>query len=117
MSWYLTIRLDERYSQFTDTARLLEVLRGLFELEQTGDMTFGSVEPWVSVRLLVCDSSGNYSYMQPSPPFVSQVNMVELVCAYTADPAWCERLALHIAGVLAWEGVEDSEERRLSSPS
>ena len=115
MSWYLTIRGASDYSRFAATAALVEFLASMPELRQTGPIAFGPAngQPWVSVILAACDSAGNYGSVEVQPP---QVNVVELVCSYSGDPAWYDALASRIAGFLGWSAFEDHEGRKVWSP-
>ncbi len=114
VSWYLTVCSDERYTAFTDTSRALELLSGFSELRPTGAMSFSSVQPWVSVQLHACDSSGNYA---SDGSFIARINLVELVCSYDAGPDWCERLAARIADALGWKVFENDDQRQIHPPA
>src|SRR5689334_14073920 len=87
MSWYLTIRSDPDYSRFAATAPLVEFLAAMPELRQTGPVAFeaASGEPWLAVILAACSPAGNYA---SDGAFLPRVNVVELVCSYSDDPAW-----------------------------
>jgi hypothetical protein len=109
----LTIASDAQYTGFTDTARLFKFLATLPELNQTGPFSFGSSEPWVSVVVAACDSRGNYAH---NGEFIPQVNVVELICAYTAPTEWCEALAVRIADALGWKVFGHDEGRQIHPP-
>jgi hypothetical protein len=108
VSWYITIRSDAGYSRFAATAPLIEFLAAMPELRQTGPVAFEAAEgrPWVCVILAHCDPNGNYC---TDGAFHPQVNVVELVCSYSGDPAWYDALAGRIAGYLGWLAFEDHE--------
>lgn len=108
MSWYLTIRSDDRYSKFAEAASLIEFLGTIPELRQTDPNSFGSVEgkPWVQIMMTACDSKGNYGN---NGEFLPQINVVELVCSHTGNPGWYGDLAARIAKFLGWSAIEDHE--------
>ena len=113
MSWYLTIRGANDYSRFAATAPLIGFLTAMPELRQTGPVAFQAADgqPWVAVILAVCSPAGNYA---TDGEFLPRVNVVELVCSYSGDPAWYEALAGQVAGFLGWAAFED--ERRVWPP-
>lgn len=112
MSWYLTIRGAPDYSRFAATAPLVKFLAAMPELSQTGPVAFQAShgKPWVDVILAACDSTGNYA---SDGALLPRVNVVELVCSYTGDPAWYDSLAGRIAGFLDWSAFEDHEDRQV----
>jgi hypothetical protein len=111
MSWYLTIRPDPRYSRSTATGPLVEHLRIVPGLVQTGPLEFrnGPGAPWVCIVLAMADEGGNYAIGGESP---STVNVVELVCG-DRDEQWYESIAGRIASILGWEAVEEHSERTI----
>lgn len=116
MSWYLIIRGDPDYSRFTATAPLVEFIAAMPEVRQTGPVTFEAAagQPWVAIVLAVCDPTGNYA---SDGVFLPRVNMVELVCSGSGDPAWYDTLAGRIADFLGWSAFEDHEERQVWPPA
>ena len=116
MSWYLTIRGAPDYSRFAATAPLVEFLAAMPELRQTGPVEFQAADgqPWVAVMMAACDPAGNYASGGASLP---RVNVVELVCSYSGDPAWYDALAGRIVGFLGWSAFEDHEGRQVSPPA
>ena len=112
MSWYLTIRADPEYSRFEASTRLLEFFCALPELRQTAPVAFESVPgvPWVVVFLAAYDSHGSYT---TDGSLIPQVNVVELICSSSGDPAWFETLAGRIAALLSWAAFEDHEDRHV----
>lgn len=112
MSWYLTIRSDAEYSRSVETAALVELLATLPELRQTGPVAFASAPgaPWVAVTLAACRPDGGYA---SDGSFLPRVNVVELVCSSSGDPAWYESLAGRIAAFLGWSAFEDAENRQV----
>lgn len=112
MSWYLTIRSDDRYSKFAETASLIAFLGAIPELRQTNPNSFGSVEgkPWVQIMMAVCDSKGNYGN---NGECLLQINVVELVCSHSGNPDWYDGLAARIAKFLGWSAIEDHEGRQV----
>jgi hypothetical protein len=115
VSWYLTIRGAPDYSRFAAAAPLLEFLAAMPELSQTGPVAFQASDgqPWVAVMMAVCDSTGNYA---SDGAFLPRVNVVQLVCSYSGDPAWYDALAGRIAGFLGWSAFDDHEERQVWPP-
>lgn len=116
MSWYLTIRSDDRYSAYAATAPLVEFLTAMAELRQTGPIAFQAADgqPWVAVMMAACSPAGGYA---TDGEFLPRVNVVELVCSYSGDPAWYDALAGRIAAFLGWSAFEDHAERRVWPPS
>jgi hypothetical protein len=116
VSWYLTIRGAPDYSRFAATAPLVEFLAAQPELRQTGPVAFQAAEgrPWVAVMMAACDPAGNYA---TDGALLPRVNVVELVCSYSGDPAWYEGLAGRIAGFLGWAAFEDHEGRQVWPPA
>jgi hypothetical protein len=116
VSWYLTIRSDGRYSRYAATAPLVEFLAAMPELRQTGVVAFEAAagQPWVAVVLATCNPAGNYA---SDGAFVPAVNVVELVCSDSDDPAWYEALAGRIAGFLGWTACNDHEQRQVWPPA
>lgn len=112
MSWYLTVRFDQGYSEFAKTAPLVQFLAAMPELRQTGPVAFESTtgQPWVAVILATCSPTGSYA---TSGAPVSAVNVVELVCSAYGDPAWYEALAGRIAAFLGWSVFDDQELRQV----
>lgn len=112
MSWYLTIRGDSDYSRYTATAPLVEFLSAIPELRQVDPVTFETVngQPWACIVLAMCDRNGSYA---SHGAFVPQINVVEIVCSYSYDPAWYDTLASRIAELLSWSAFEDHSERQV----
>lgn len=110
MTWYVTIRSDARYSEYADTASLVEFLNSMPMLRQTAPNEFAAADgqPWVAVTLAACRPDGNYSC---NGTFNPQINVVELVCSDSHDPAWYNALATQMANFLGWSAVEDREVR------
>lgn len=115
VAWYLTIRSDARYSSFATTAPLFEFLAAVPELRQTGPVEFQSADgqPRVAVMMAACSQEGNYA---TDGQFHRRVNVVELVCSYSGDPAWYDALAGRIAAFLGWSAFEDHAERQVWPP-
>ncbi len=115
VSWYLTIRGALDYSRFAATAPLVEFLAAMPELRRTGPAAFEGAagQPWVSVILAACSPEGNYASDGAPLP---RVNVVELVCSYSGDPAWYDALAGRIAGFLGWSAFENHEARQVWPP-
>jgi hypothetical protein len=116
MSWYLTIRGSPDYSRYAATASLVEFLGAQTELRQNGPISFQAADgqPWVMVTMAECDAAGSYS---SDGAFLPRVNVVELVCSYSVDPAWYDALAARIAAFLGWAAFEDHEERQVWPPT
>lgn len=116
MSWYLIIRGAPDYSRFAATGALVEYLAAMPELRQTGPQSFQAADgqPWVAVMMAACSPEGNYA---SDGSHLSRVNVVELVCPYSGDPAWYDALAGRIAGFLGWSAFEDHEERQVWPPA
>jgi hypothetical protein len=114
MAWYLTIRADSHYSRTAASEPLIEYLRTLPELAQTGSMEFRDApgEPWVCL-VLAMSRNGGYAV---SGELLPVVNVVELVCS-DGDEDWYESLAARIAAFLDWEAVEESGDRIIRSAS
>lgn len=112
MTWYVTIRSDSSYSQYADTAPLLEFLNSIPVLRPTSPDEFAAADgqPWVAVILAACRPDGNYNC---NGTFNPRINVVELVCSHSHDPAWYNALATQIAEFLGWSAFEDHEERLL----
>jgi hypothetical protein len=112
MSWYITIRSDDNYSNSIETTKLITSLSSLPELQQTSPMTFGnSIElPWIQIILAKCNDLGGYNY---DGNYIPIVNVVELICSDYEQADWYEYLAIQIAGFLNWEAWEDHEERQI----
>lgn len=115
VSWYLTIRGAPDYSRFTATAPLVEFLAAMPELRQAGPTAFEGAagQPWVSVILAACSPEGSYASDGAPLP---RINVVELVCSYSEDPAWYGALAGRVAGLLGWSAFEDHEARQVWPP-
>jgi hypothetical protein len=116
VSWYLTICSDACFSRFAATAPLVDFLAAMPELRQTGPVAFESAPgfPWVAVILAACNPAGNYAC---DGTFLPQVNIVELICSYSGDPAWYDALAGRIARFLGWSAFEDHEARLVWPPA
>jgi hypothetical protein len=108
----LTIRSDARYSAFAATAPLVEFLSAMPELRQTGPVAFEAADghPWVAVIMAAGSPEGNYA---SDGAFLPRVNVVELVCSHSGDPAWYDALAGRIAGFLGWSAFENHEGRQV----
>ncbi len=115
MSWYLTIRGAPDYSRFAATAPLVEFLTAMPELRQTGPVAFQAADgqPWVAIMMAACDPAGSYA---SDGAFLPRVNVVELVCSYSGDPAWYDALAGRIAGFLGWSAFEGHDGRQVWPP-
>lgn len=114
MTWYLTIRSDEDYSQYVATASLVEFLTSLSELQATGPATFRTTSgwPWMQLILAKC-GPGSIGYQvrdDIAPPWI---NIVELVCTDYNVPDWYDRLAGRIAAHLGWSAHEDHAGRQV----
>ncbi|QEL16938.1 hypothetical protein [Limnoglobus roseus] len=105
MSWYLTIRGGPDYSRFAATAPLVEFLAAMPELRQTGPRDFQAADgqPWVVVIMAACNPAGGYAI---DGEFLPRINVVELVCSDSGDPAWYDALAGRIAEFLEWSAFE-----------
>lgn len=112
MSWYLTIRSDSEYSQFTASTPLVEFLKAVPELRQTDPVSFESAigSPWIIVTLAKCNSNGSYN---STGEFLSQVNVVELICSQHEVSSWYDALACRIAAFLGWSAFEDHASRQV----
>ena len=109
MSWYLTIRGAPNYSRFAPTAPLVGFLAAMPELRQTGPVAFQAADgqPWLAVMMAACSPAGSYA---TDGQFLPRVNVVELVCSHSGDPAWYESLAGRVAGFLGWSAFEDERQ-------
>jgi hypothetical protein len=116
MSWYLTIRSDEAYSQHADTSDVIRLLASMHELRQTGPADFEAAPamPWVSVVIAMADANGNYAVGSTLPP---SINVVELICSDFDDASWYESIARRIATALNWQATENHENRRIWPPN
>jgi hypothetical protein len=112
LSWYLTIRGAPDYSLYVVTTKLIEYLATIPELRQTGLSEFQSndSQPWVCVIVANCDRNGNYFVGENLPPYV---NVIELICSYSGNAEWYEKLAKQIAGLLGWSAFDDHECRQI----
>ena len=111
MTWYLTVRPDRRYSRCTATEAVIEHLRPLPGLVQTGPQEFRNApgSPWVDIVLARADGGGSYVVDRAPEP---AVNVVELICGDGND-RWYESLAEGIASFLGWEVVEEDTGRTI----
>lgn len=109
MSWYLTIRSDPTYSRSVAGGPLVEFLRSLPELVQTGPQEFRNSpgSPWVVLCFADADAVGCYSIRNTLP---TTVNVVELICG-SNDEEWYASLARQVAAFLRWEAVEEHNGR------
>jgi hypothetical protein len=107
MTWYLTVRPDRTYSRSTPAGPLVEYLRSLPELVQTGPQEFRNAAgfPWVHLCLARADSAGNYAIAAGDAP-PQAINVLELVCGDGSE-SWYESLAGRMAAFLCWEAVEE----------
>jgi len=112
----LTIRGAPDYSLFAATAPLVEFLAAIPELRQSGPVAFQATDgqPWVAVLMAACDPAGNYA---SDGAFLPRVNVVELICSYSGDPAWYDALAGRIASFLGWSAFEGREGRQVWPPT
>jgi hypothetical protein len=112
MTWYITIRSDNRYSDSIETTTLVTFLSSIPTLQQTSLVTFGNAieSPWVQIILAKCDDRGNYASYHK---YIPTANVVELFCSYCENIEWYEQLACQIAMFLDWEAWEDNEERQI----
>jgi hypothetical protein len=110
MSWYLTIRSDDFYSDSTDAERLGHFLRGLPGLVEVKPQSFAnqSDDPWLLIHVAKCDCLGNYTM---GDTFQATINVVELICSELGDRGWYERIAVEIARFLGWEAFVEHEAR------
>jgi hypothetical protein len=114
MTWYITIRSDDRYSVSIETTRLITFLSTIPTLQQTSPVTFGKAieSPWVEIILAKCDDRGGYGSCLE---YIPTANVVELFCSYVENIEWYEHLACQIAMFLGWDAWQDSEERQIFS--
>jgi hypothetical protein len=108
MTWYLEIRADASYRGFMHTSAMVDFLRTMPELRQTGPMRFDSAgKTWCIVALLHCDDAGCYS---STGTFLPAINLVELFCSYHGNPLWYRRLAGRIARFARWSIYDQSRD-------
>jgi len=113
MSWYITLRADAQYTGFVAAEDLCGFLAAQPELQQMGPQEFVNANACPPLRVVMasCQADGGYS-IAPKQVF-AQVNVVELLCTYSAPPEWYEALATRIAVFLGWQAFEDSEGRQI----
>jgi hypothetical protein len=112
MSWYITIRSDDKYSLSIETTLLVTFISSIFGLQQTSPVTFGNAIglPWVAITLAKCNDRGGYSSYHE---YIPAIDVIELVCSVYEHPEWYEKIAIKIAEFLGWEALEDGEERQI----
>jgi hypothetical protein len=112
MSWYITIRSDNTYSQFIEIAEISAYLTHTLGLGQTSPLSFFTKPEMLPCQVIIakCNSSGNYNNNDLT---ILHINVIELICPYTDNELWYDLLASKIASFLNWKAFEDMEERRI----
>ena len=116
MTWYITIRSNDRYSLSIDTPSILAFLLSIPALQHTGDMQFRNTIglPSLVVMLEKCSRRGGYG---SNGEYIPVINIIELICYEYEKPEWYENPATQIAEFLGWEAWEDDEERQICGRS
>lgn len=116
MSRYLTIAPSAGQPSIADTRLVVEFLKSLPELQQTGPVEFAGVSglPWVRVILAKISLAGGYA---SDGAFIPVINIVEMVCSDSSEADWYDLMAGRIAAFLGWTAVEEHEGRQIWPPT